>query len=121
MEEEQERPQPITANSVPHFTNEPQCLVLPNGAPPSTYKHNHSSNHRSRSNQNEVVYLSLQDKAKDWLHNLKPRTIRSFTELTDAFLLKFFPKTKTDALRQEIMQFSQEEYEPFFEAWERYQ
>ncbi|KAM1037990.1 hypothetical protein ACFX13_033464 [Malus domestica] len=35
MEEEQERPQPMAAISVPHFTNEPQCLVLLNGAPPS--------------------------------------------------------------------------------------
>ena len=74
---------------------------------------------------NDVVRLklfsfSLKEKAKSWLHSLKPNTIRTWREMTREFLKKFFPSHKTNTLRKNIMHFSQRENETFFQCWERF-
>lgn len=64
--------------------------------------------------------FSLKDKAKAWLNSLSPRSITSWELLVTKFLSKFFPVSKTNALRREIADFYQEEHEKFYESWERF-
>ncbi|KAL6334102.1 hypothetical protein AAG906_004533 [Vitis piasezkii] len=54
--------------------------------------------------------FTLKDKAKIWLNSLRPRSIRSWTDLQAEFLKKFFPTHRTNA----------KENEKFYECWERY-
>ncbi len=73
----------------------------------------------------EVVKLklfpfSLKEKAKSWLHSLRPRTIATWQEMTREFLKKFFPTHKTNTLRRNIMNFAQKDGETFFQCWERF-
>jgi len=58
-------------------------------------------------NLDDVVKLtlfpfSLTEKARYWLHTLRPRTIRAWQEMTKEFLKKFFPTHKTNTLRMSI-------------------
>lgn len=62
----------------------------------------------------KLFQFSLKDKAKNWLHSLKPATIRSWQEMTREFLKKLFPTHKTNTLRWNIMNFSQKKNETFF-------
>ena len=64
--------------------------------------------------------FSLKEKAKSWLHSLRPRSIGTWAEMTQEFLKKFFPTHRTNALRRAIMNFAQKEEETFFQCWERY-
>ncbi|CAN6704003.1 unnamed protein product [Malus baccata var. baccata] len=64
--------------------------------------------------------FSLNDKAKAWLHSLPANSITTWTELQENFLNKFFPSSKTLALKKEILAFAQKPNESFHEAWERY-
>ncbi|CAN6708296.1 unnamed protein product [Malus baccata var. baccata] len=64
--------------------------------------------------------FSLKDKAKAWLHSLPANSITTWTELQEKFLNKFFPSSKTLALKKEILAFAQKPNESFHEAWERY-
>jgi hypothetical protein len=64
--------------------------------------------------------FSLKEKAKSWLHSLRPNTIRTWQEMTREFLKKFFSTHKTNTLRKNIMHFSQKENETFFQCWERF-
>ena len=73
----------------------------------------------------EIVKLklfpfSLKEKAKSWLHSLRPRTIATWQEMTREFLKKFFPTHKTNILRRHIMNFSQKEGKTFFRCWKRF-
>ncbi|RVW73344.1 hypothetical protein CK203_057736 [Vitis vinifera] len=60
------------------------------------------------------------DKAKIWLNSLRPRSIRSWTDLQAEFLKKFFPTHRTNGLKRQISNFSAKENEKFYECWERY-
>ncbi|KAJ9676255.1 hypothetical protein PVL29_024990 [Vitis rotundifolia] len=62
----------------------------------------------------------LKDKAKIWLNSLRPRSIRTWTDLQAEFLKKFFPTHRTNGLKREISNFSAKENEKFYECWERY-
>ncbi|CAN6680009.1 unnamed protein product [Malus baccata var. baccata] len=64
--------------------------------------------------------FSLKDKAKAWLHSLPANNITTWTKLQENFLNKFFPSSKTLALKKEILAFAQKPNESFHEAWERY-
>lgn len=64
--------------------------------------------------------FSLKEKAKAWLHSLRPRSIGTWQEMSREFLKKFFPTHKTNTLRRNIMNFSQKENETFFRCWERF-
>ncbi|KAK8557898.1 hypothetical protein V6N12_010121 [Hibiscus sabdariffa] len=63
---------------------------------------------------------SLTDKARAWLNNLQPGSLRSWTELCRSFLAKFSYNNMTDHLRNQITSFRQEDDEAMHEAWERY-
>ncbi|RVW69407.1 hypothetical protein CK203_061797 [Vitis vinifera] len=60
------------------------------------------------------------DKAKIWLNSLRPRSIRTWTDLQADFLKKFFPTHRTNGLKRQISNFSAKENEKFYECWERY-
>ncbi|KAH9803520.1 hypothetical protein KPL71_001801 [Citrus sinensis] len=64
--------------------------------------------------------FSLKDKAKAWLNSLHAGSISTWDELSNKFLTKFFPMSKTNALRREISDFYQREGEQFYECWERF-
>nr|CAN70642.1 hypothetical protein VITISV_020042 [Vitis vinifera] len=64
--------------------------------------------------------FTLKDKAKIWLISLRPRSIRSWTDLQAEFLKKFFPTHRTNGLKRQISNFSAKENEKFYECWERY-
>ncbi|RVW73090.1 hypothetical protein CK203_058719 [Vitis vinifera] len=64
--------------------------------------------------------LKMFDKAKIWLNSLRPRSIRSWTDLQAEFLKKFFPTHRTNGLKRQISNFSAKENEKFYECWERY-
>jgi hypothetical protein len=64
--------------------------------------------------------FSLKEKAKAWLNSNVPRSITSWEILVTKFLNKFFPMSKTNALRREITDFTQEEHEKFYESWEKF-
>ncbi|RVW64016.1 hypothetical protein CK203_049401 [Vitis vinifera] len=50
--------------------------------------------------------FTLKDKAKIWLNSLRPRSIRTWTELQADFLKKFFPTHRTNGLKRQISNFS---------------
>lgn len=64
--------------------------------------------------------FSLKDKAKAWLKSLSSRSITSWETLVSKFLNKFFPMSKTNALKRQITDFCQDENEKFYESWERF-
>ncbi|RVX03817.1 Retrovirus-related Pol polyprotein from transposon RE1 [Vitis vinifera] len=64
--------------------------------------------------------MGWKDKAKIWLNSLRPRSIRSWTDLQAEFLKKFFPTHRTNGLKRQISNFSAKENEKFYECWERY-
>nr|CAN81827.1 hypothetical protein VITISV_031284 [Vitis vinifera] len=59
-------------------------------------------------------------KDKIWLNSLRPRSIRTWTDLQAEFLKKFFPTHRTNGLKMQISNFSAKENEKFYECWERY-
>ncbi|RVW26920.1 hypothetical protein CK203_113374 [Vitis vinifera] len=50
--------------------------------------------------------FTLKDKAKIWLNSLRPRRIRTWTDLQAKFLKKFFPTHRTNGLKMQISNFS---------------
>ena len=64
--------------------------------------------------------FSLKEKAKIWFHSLAPNSIFTWKYMRNDFLNKFFPLGCTNALMQEIQNFSEKPGEPFAIVWERY-
>ena len=64
--------------------------------------------------------FSLKDKAKTWLQNLRPGSIRTWNELQEQFLKKFFPHHRTNFFKRQITSFTQKSGETFYQCWERY-
>ena len=63
--------------------------------------------------------FSLLGKAKQWFY--KEKDINTWDTCSKAFLTKFFPLGKTNALRGKISSFTQTGMESIPEAWERLQ
>ncbi|XP_022851015.1 uncharacterized protein LOC111372832 [Olea europaea var. sylvestris] len=64
--------------------------------------------------------FSLKEKAKTWLYLLRPRSIGTWAEMTQAFFNKYFPHHKTSALKKQISSFTQKDSETLYQAWERF-
>lgn len=64
--------------------------------------------------------FSLRDRAKAWIYSIPPGTVRTWDQLTKAFLGKYFPTSKTVQLRNQISSFMQKDGESLYEAWERF-
>nr|GMD39458.1 uncharacterized protein LOC109169442 [Ipomoea batatas] len=63
---------------------------------------------------------TLKDAAKTWFMTLTPGSLRTWPEVYNKFIGKFYSHAKTAELRRKIETFSQAEGEPFHEAWERF-
>jgi len=59
-------------------------------------------------------YFSLKNKAKTWLQNLKPGSIRAWDEMQQQFLKKFFPSHETNSFKRQITTFTQKPGETFY-------
>ena len=55
--------------------------------------------------------FSLKDRKRVWLNSSLPNSITTWNDLTDKFLMKYFPPTKNTKLRNEITYFHQLEDE----------
>jgi Retrotransposon gag protein len=51
--------------------------------------------------------FSLGDKVKNWLRSLDTGTIRTWAQMSDVFLSKYFPPSKTSVIRAQIINFRQ--------------
>lgn len=60
--------------------------------------------------------FSLRDKARAWLHSLPAGSITTWDQLVKAFLVKYFPPSKTASLRNQITTFSQKKDESLYET-----
>nr|KYP73960.1 hypothetical protein KK1_006625 [Cajanus cajan] len=63
---------------------------------------------------------SLEGVAKDWLYYLAPKSITSWDDLKRMFLEKFFPASRTTAIRKDISGIRQLGGETLYEYWERF-
>ncbi|CAM8911514.1 unnamed protein product [Rhodiola kirilowii] len=73
----------------------------------------------------EYVYLklfssSLYGDAKEWLQNQEPGSFRTWNELANAILSKFFPPSRTKKFTDFILTFSQRDNELFHQAYDRF-
>ncbi|KAK4257708.1 hypothetical protein QN277_007265 [Acacia crassicarpa] len=64
--------------------------------------------------------LSLNGGAKRWLRNLPAGSIRTWKDMANQFLLKYYSLEKTKKATSEIFNFSQGVDEPLHEAWGRF-
>jgi len=64
--------------------------------------------------------FSLKDKASTWFHSLKVGSITSWDKMRRAFLARFFPPSRTAQLRAKLYQFTQNQGESLYDAWERF-
>jgi hypothetical protein len=62
--------------------------------------------------------ISLLGKAKQWFYSNK-EAVSTWEKCSNAFLTKFFPLGKPNALRNKISRFQQLTDETIAEAWER--
>jgi len=64
--------------------------------------------------------FSLKDRASSWFNSLRAGSITSWDQLRREFLCRFFPPSKTAQLRAKLYQFTQEDGESLYDAWERF-
>jgi Retrotransposon gag protein len=60
--------------------------------------------------------FSLRDRAKGWLRSLTPTAIATWAQMSAVFFSKYFPPSKTVALRNQITNFGQKEGESLSDA-----
>jgi hypothetical protein len=64
--------------------------------------------------------FSLEDYAKDWLFDLAPNSISSWTDMMRLFLEKFFPSSRAIKIKKEITGVRQKPSESLYAYWERF-
>lgn len=64
--------------------------------------------------------FSLRDRAWAWLQFLPSNYVTNWEQLKSVFFAKYFPPSKTAALRAQINGFRQKDTESLYNAWERY-
>ena len=67
-----------------------------------------------------LFLFSLTDKTKFWLKSEPAGIYRTWMELANVFLAKFYPPRKTSQIRTHLQTFKQQLFESFYEAWERF-
>ncbi|XP_040369382.1 uncharacterized protein LOC121051265 [Rosa chinensis] len=145
-----DEPRPLKDYTIPTFTNHPSCIVLPPcvhafSIMPSTlqllpafdggftgdpFRHIKLFNEVCSTVQLNGIDednlrlrlfpFSLKDKAKDWLYKIPAASINSWDNMKAAFLKKYFPPSKSNALRNLLMTFQEFPSELFHESWERF-
>ncbi|XP_021728720.1 uncharacterized protein LOC110695797 [Chenopodium quinoa] len=68
----------------------------------------------------QYTRMSLSDRAKKWLKQVKPNSLTTWREVVKAFLKRFISEEKTAEMRRKIASFEQEADESLSEAWERF-
>ncbi|KAA3474252.1 Retrotransposon gag protein [Gossypium australe] len=72
----------------------------------------------------EYIYklfpFSLRSKSKQWLNSLPRGSITTWDQMTEKFLLKYFPLAKIAKLRNDISSFVQFDMETLYDAWETF-
>jgi len=68
----------------------------------------------------QVFPITLQGKAKKWVKDEPPGTIRTWNQLKDRFINQFSPPSKITKLKIKIQGFEQGYRETLYEAWSRY-
>ncbi|CAN6723489.1 unnamed protein product [Malus baccata var. baccata] len=63
---------------------------------------------------------TLKDQARRWLLTLPSGSITTWAQLSEKFLNKYYPASKTLDMRTQILSFAQKPNEEFHEAWERF-
>ncbi|CAH9114554.1 unnamed protein product [Cuscuta epithymum] len=63
---------------------------------------------------------TLKEAAKAWFMSLTPGSLRTWNDVYNKFIGKYYSQSKTSELRRKIATFTQAEGEPFHEAWERF-
>ncbi|CAL8174985.1 unnamed protein product [Prunus armeniaca] len=63
---------------------------------------------------------TLKDQARRWLLTLPSGSISTWNQLSEKFLNKYYPASKTLDMRTQILSFAQKPNEEFHEAWERF-
>ncbi|CAN6588659.1 unnamed protein product [Malus baccata var. baccata] len=63
---------------------------------------------------------TLKDLARRWLLTLPSGSITTWAQLSEKFLNKYYPASKTLDMRTQILSFAQKPNEEFHEAWERF-
>ena len=99
------------------------------GSHPSESPHDHIADFTERSNiiiakdlSMEAVCMRLfpfilKDKAKSWLQSEPAGIYRTWEELANGFLAKFYPPWKTSQIQTQLQTFKQRPFESFYEAW----
>ncbi|XP_052288726.1 uncharacterized protein LOC127899394 isoform X2 [Citrus sinensis] len=64
--------------------------------------------------------FSLKDKAKTWLQNLRSRSVRTWNNMQEQFLKKFFPPHRTNSFKRQITSFTQKNGETLYQCWDRF-
>ena len=70
--------------------------------------------------QMRIIPMCLQDNAKAWLTSLPGGSLTTWEDFCDAFTEKYYPQSKTAAVKAQITRFQQKYDETFYEAWERF-
>ncbi|KAM1403030.1 hypothetical protein ACFX2I_011690 [Malus domestica] len=63
---------------------------------------------------------TLKDQARRWLLTLPSGSFTTWAQLSENFLNKYYPASKTLDIRTQILSFAQKPNEEFHEAWERF-
>ena len=64
--------------------------------------------------------FSLKDKFKTWLQNLRSGSIRTWNNMQEQFLKKFFPPHRTNSFKRQITSFTQKNGETLYQCWDRF-
>ncbi|XP_052290406.1 uncharacterized protein LOC102613348 [Citrus sinensis] len=64
--------------------------------------------------------FSLKDKAKTWLQNLRSGSVRTWNNMQEQFLKKFFPPHRTNSFKRQITSFTQKNGETLYQCWDRF-
>ena len=64
--------------------------------------------------------FSLKDSAKEWFNSLRANSIRTWPEMEELFLEKFFPVNRTLQYQDLLNRFEQVPKENFYVTWERF-
>ena len=68
----------------------------------------------------QLFPFSLRDTIASWFESLPYGLVKTWDELVEAFMGRFFPPALTSKRRGEIIIFKQGEDESLYNAWERY-
>ncbi|GAA0152509.1 hypothetical protein LIER_37505 [Lithospermum erythrorhizon] len=69
----------------------------------------------------KILPYTLKDAAHRWFLSIPPQSIHTWREMHEKFVAKFYTYAKSASLRKQISNFTEDDDEPFHEAWDRFQ